>query len=176
MSGRGGGSTNIWKIPYVSSFFKMKAYLLKKARQEWHTSPPQQLCLPARAPHTSHTALSSLVVSDLQPSFRPGLLELALNKYGKLLSIIPEIYLTGPTVKGPNHCEHPCLSSDHTWIGCLGYTQEIYLNFVAWITFSQKTTQAILTQFSPCASIGGRTECKPHLHVNLKIYQVLSIM
>jgi len=33
-----------------------------------------------------------------------------------------------------------------------------------------------LTQFSSCASTGGRTECKPHLHVNLKIYQVLSIM
>ena len=38
------------------------------------------------------------------------------------------------------------------------------------------STITMLTQFSPCASTGGRTECKPHLHVNLKIYQVLSIM
>ena len=34
----------------------------------------------------------------------------------------------------------------------------------------------ILTHFSPGASTGGRIECKPHLHVNLKTHQVLSIM
>ena len=36
--------------------------------------------------------------------------------------------------------------------------------------------QEVLTQFSPCASTGGRRESKPHLHVNLKIYQVLNFM
>ena len=49
-------------------------------------------------------------------------------------------------------------------------------NHILFSNFQLQMWPYYLTQFSPCASTGGHTECKPHLHVNLKIYQVLSIM
>ena len=67
------------------------------------------------------------------------------------------------------------------WILC-SFSLSLLINNYYFISFSvahgvpQSAQWNILTHFSPGASTGGRREYKPHLHVNLKTHQVLSIV